>query len=223
VSARTDLGELGRRLASLDTACLCDADRTIRVLDPAIRPLGEAPKLIGTAFTVSCSADFLQVLKGLRDAQAGDVLVVDAGGGRRAVAGELFATEAARKGLAGMVVDGAVRDSASIRGIGLPVYARHVHPLAGGSARVASCQLPVRCGGVLVHPGDVVFGDGDGVVVASRQELERILPAAEAVQAAEATVLERMASGESLFQHLNFERHYQRISDGEASDLRLLP
>jgi regulator of RNase E activity RraA len=76
---------------------------------------------------------------------------------------------------------------------------------------------------VLVHPGEVVFGDADGVVVASRQELERILPAAEAVQAAEAAVLARMAGGESLFQHLNFERHYQRISGGEASDLKLLP
>jgi 4-hydroxy-4-methyl-2-oxoglutarate aldolase len=222
VSSRTDLGRLARRLAPLDTACLCDADRTIRVLDPGIRPLSDAPKLIGTAFTVSCSADFLQVLAALRDAQAGDVLVVDAGGGRRAVAGELFATEAARKRLAGMVVDGAVRDSASVRGIGLPVYARHVHPLAGGSSKLASCQVPVRCGGVLVHPGDIVFGDGDGVVVASPQELERILPAAEAVQAAEAAVLERMAGGESLFQHLNFEQHYRRISDGEASDLQLL-
>jgi RraA family protein len=223
VSPHGDLGELGRRLAALDTACLCDADRTIRVLDPAIRPLGDAPKLIGTAFTVSCSADFLQVLKALRDAQEGEVLVVDAGGGSRAVAGELFTTEAARKRLAGMVVDGAVRDAAGIRGTGLPVYARHLHPLAGGSAKLGSCQLPVRCGGVLVHPGEVVFGDADGVVVASRQELERILPAAEAVQAAEAAVLARMAGGESLFQHLNFERHYQRISGGEASDLKLLP
>jgi regulator of RNase E activity RraA len=82
--------------------------------------------------------------------------------------------------------------------------------------------VPVRCGGVLVHPGDIVFGDGDGVVVASPLELERILPAAEAVQAAEAAVLERMAGGESLFQHLNFEQHYRRISGGEASDLQLL-
>jgi regulator of RNase E activity RraA len=90
------------------------------------------------------------------------------------------------------------------------------------SSKLASCQVPVRCGGVLVHPGDIVFGDGDGVVVASPQELERILPAAEAVQAAEAAVLERMAGGESLFQHLNFEQHYRRISGGEASDLQLL-
>jgi 4-hydroxy-4-methyl-2-oxoglutarate aldolase len=133
-----DLEELTRRLAPLDTACLCDADAAVRALDPAIRPLTDAPKLVGTAFTVTCRLGFLQVLKALREARAGDVLVVDAAGGRRAVAGELFATEAARKGMAGIVVDGAVRDSASIRRIGLPVYARHVHPRAGGSAAASS-------------------------------------------------------------------------------------
>ena len=216
-----DLDELFRRLAALDTACLCDAGPGVAVMDPAIRPVTDAPAMAGTAFTVACAADFLQVLKALQEARAGDVLVVDAGGGRRAVAGELFATEAARKGMAGIVVDGAVRDSRSLHRIGLPVYARHVHPRAGGSAAVSAHQLPVRCGGVLVHPGDVVVGDRDGVVVAGRGELERVLPAAERVQAAEATVLERMAAGESLFEHLNLDEHYASVSRGEPSSLRL--
>lgn len=217
-----DLDELTRRLGPLDTACICDAHAAVRVLDPAIRPLTDAPKLIGTAYTVTCRLDFLQVLKALKEARAGDVLVVDAAGGRRAVAGELFATEAARKGMAGIVVDGAVRDFASIRRIGLPVYARHVHPRAGGSSEVSSDQVPVRCGGVMVHPGDLVVGDGDGVVVASPEELERILPVAERIQAAEAAVLERMAEGDSLFQHLNFDEHHHRVTGGEPSSLQVL-
>jgi 4-hydroxy-4-methyl-2-oxoglutarate aldolase len=222
VNELMDHDQLTRRLALLDTACICDADKTVRVLDPAIRPLTGTPALIGSAFTVTCSGDFLPVLKALQQAQAGDVLVVDAAGGRRAVAGELFATEAARRKLAGIVVDGAVRDSRSIGGLGLPVYARSVHPLAGGAAETGSSRLPVRCGGVLVQPGDIVFGDSDGVVVASRRELERILPVAEGIQAAEAAVLERLAAGDSLFRHLNFDEHYERIGKGEDSQLRML-
>jgi 4-hydroxy-4-methyl-2-oxoglutarate aldolase len=74
----------------------------------------------------------------------------------------------------------------------------------------------------MVHPGDLVVGDGDGVVVASREELERVLPAAERIQAAEAAVLERMARGESLFQHLNFDQHYDSVGRGEGSSLRVL-
>jgi 4-hydroxy-4-methyl-2-oxoglutarate aldolase len=81
--------------------------------------------------------------------------------------------------------------------------------------------VPVRCGGLKVHPGDLVVGDGDGVVVASREELERILPAAERIQAAEAAVLEAMARGESLFQHLNLDEHDDRLGRGEESSLRL--
>ena len=74
----------------------------------------------------------------------------------------------------------------------------------------------------MVHPGDLVVGDDDGVVVASREELERVLPLAERIQAAEAAVLERMARGESLFRHLNFDQHYDSVGRGEASSLRVL-
>jgi regulator of RNase E activity RraA len=217
------LDQLAQRLARLDTACVCDADKTIGVLDPAIRPLTETPRMVGTAFTVACGADFLPVLRALHDAQPGDVLVVAAGGGSRAVSGELFATEAARKGLAGIVVDGAVRDSAAVRAIGLPVYARSIHPLAGTTAEVAPPAGSVRCGGVDVARGEIVFGDADGIVVLARDELERILPVAEQIQQAEAALVERMAAGDSLFEHLNFDEHWERLGRGDHdSRLRLL-
>ena len=108
--------DIKQRLLALDTACVCDgnkamraADSTVkelRVIDPAIRPIRIGLNLVGRAHTVTCHEDFLTVIKGLRDAEPGEVLVIDTQGSRRAVAGELFPTEAARKGLAGIVIDG---------------------------------------------------------------------------------------------------------------------
>jgi regulator of RNase E activity RraA len=132
------------------------------------------------------------------------VLVVDAGAERLAVAGELIATEARRKGLAGIVVDGAVRDVTTIRALGFPVYARSIHPAAGSAIDAGRPQPPVRCGGVDVASGDIVIGDDDGLVVLTEAELHEILPIAEAIQAREADALARMAAGQSLFEILRF-------------------
>jgi 4-hydroxy-4-methyl-2-oxoglutarate aldolase len=126
--------EIQERLKRLETSCLCDAKKTLRCLDPAIRPLSLGLKLVGRAFTVACCNDFLTVIKALHDASPGDVLVVDGQQGRTALAGELFSTEAKRKGLAGMVVDGAVRDVATIRAMQFPVYCETVAELPGLSS-----------------------------------------------------------------------------------------
>ena len=114
------LDEINHRLSRLDTACLCDANKTIRTLDPGIRPIRSDLKLIGRARTVVCQDDFLTVLLALEEAKPGEVLVVDGRGGRCALAGELFASEAARKGLGGLVVDGAVRDIVTLHKLPVP-------------------------------------------------------------------------------------------------------
>jgi len=90
----TDTQQLLARLAQLDCAAICDADKTIRVMDYGIRPISKRPKMVGIAHTVRCRDDFLSVIKGLEESVPGEVLVVDAGGSPTAVVGELFATEA---------------------------------------------------------------------------------------------------------------------------------
>ena len=118
------LDEIRARLANLETSLLCDADKDLRVMDSGIRPVRTDLKLVGTAYTVSCHDDFLAVIQTLQEAEPGDVLVVDGQGGKLALAGELFATEAARKGIEGIVVDGAVRDVETLRTLEIPISIR---------------------------------------------------------------------------------------------------
>jgi regulator of RNase E activity RraA len=151
------------------------------------------------------------------------VLVVDGGGGTRALAGELFATEAVRRGLAGLVIDGACRDTSKLATLGFPFYARWVCPAAGTAERLGTTQQAVVCGGVSVLPGDVVLGDRDGIVVVSDAELLALLPRAEEVQRNEARVLERLERGEGLLGMLNFAEHCDALAQGRPSKLRIQP
>ena len=212
--------EFVARLLALDTAALCDAAKTIRVMDPGIRPIGAKLKMAGVARTVRCRDDFLSVIEALHAAEPGEVLVIDAGSGTRAVGGELFATEARRKGLAGIVIDGACRDTRSIEQMDFSFYARFISPMAGNTSRVFETQTTVVCGGVAVAPGDLVFGDRDGIVVASPDELAAIIDAAEAIQKVEQRAMENMAEGESLIGMLNFEEHIAKRRAGQDSTLK---
>lgn len=211
--------EIKSRLAKLDTACICDANKEVRSMSPDIRPLNAAGKLIGRARTVTCKDDFLTVLAALRDSVADEVLVVDGQGGVKALAGELFSTEAERRGLAGIVIDGGFRDVRTVKTLKMPVYAKHLNPMAGTTKTLFETQVGITCGSVKVEPGDIIFGDEDGLVVASEKELAELIPIAEALQVKEEAVLKRMQEGTSLMDMLNFSEHYNKIRENESSKL----
>jgi 4-hydroxy-4-methyl-2-oxoglutarate aldolase len=208
------------RLAEVPVSTLCDADKTLPVLDPAIRPL-RAARLAGPAFTVVASAEFLSVLYAIGEAAPGDVLVVDGGGAPLAALGELLANEAHRRGLGGIVVDGYVRDRSGLPD--LPLWARGTVPMAGRSDVVPRVGGPVIVGGVRVTPGEIVLADDDGIVVAPLARLEAALERAEAIERAEAAILAAVRAGGDLIAMTNLAGHVARLRAGENSRLEISP
>jgi len=207
------------RLRHIDTASLSDADKGLRVLPSAIRRLAAGQRMVGRVVTAEANGDLMSVLAALHIGGAGDVLVVSAGTADLAVAGELFCTEAARRGMTGVVIDGLCRDSALLVRLGLPVYSRGTTPRAPGAYAVPVVQVPVRIGEVDVRPGDVVLGDDDGIVVGSEAEFEAAVDAAEAIQTREKALRAAIEQGRSLFDSLNFEEHAERLRAGVDSAL----
>lgn len=214
----SDSADLLRRLAAVDTTSLIDAGPGLRVLPAALRPIRAGVRLVGRAVTVDGREDLVPVLAGLAAAGPGDVLVV-AGHPEHAVAGELFATEALRRGLAGIVIDGRCRDSRVLAQLDLPVYARGVAPSACPARAVPVIQVPVLIGDVTVQPGDLVLGDDDGLVVGSAAEVTEAIDGAEAIQQREGALRATIEAGQSLFDHLNLDEHVAALRAGRPTRL----
>ena len=218
-----DVPALLERLTTVEVSALCDADKTLPVVDPGIRAMVPDVRFAGPALPVEAHDDHLPVMSALAEAREGDVLVVGTRGGRWAVLGELFATEARRRGLAGIVIDGRCRDVAGLRRVGLPVFARGTVPRSGTVVSRAPAGAPVACGGIVVSRGDVVFGDDDGVVVATAERFAAALAAAEGIGRAEAAILAGIREGRPLHDQTTWAEHVARLDAGEASALGFRP
>lgn len=206
------------RLTQVDTTSLIDAGPSLRVLPLQIRPVRPGSRFAGPAVTVDARGDLVPVLVGLESAGPGDVLVV-AGDHERAVAGELFATEAQRRGLAGIVIHGLCRDSRTLREIDLPVFATGVTPRACPAHAVPEVGVTLTIGDVEVRPGDLVLADDDGVVVGSAAEIAEAIDGAEAIQRREGALRAAIERGESIFDHLNVAEHVEALRNGRESRL----
>ncbi len=195
----------------MGTATVHEAAGRAPVADPAIRPLWPGATLAAPAFTARCDpGDNLAIHRALASASPGDVLVVQAGGHLAGYFGELMTAAARARGIAGLVIDGGVRDGAAIRAAGFPVWCRGVSVLGCEKRGPGQVGSAVACGGVLVHPGDIVIADDDGIVFLAPGAAVAARGAGVERLARESAYLARLETGETTMQVLG-------LSDGTAT------
>ena len=207
------------RLGRLSTTSLVDASPTLRILPPRLRPVVPGRHLVGRVVTARANRDLMSVIHALRESGPGDVLVVDAGGDDRAVAGELFGTEALRRGLAGLVILGRSRDTATLAGLPLPIWSTGSAPNAYAAKSLPETGITLSLDGVRVDPGELVIGDDDGLVVGSESEFGAAVDGAEAIETREKGLQARMLDGASLFDVMNYDEHLAALRDGHPGGL----
>jgi 4-hydroxy-4-methyl-2-oxoglutarate aldolase len=169
-------GDTVERFAEFDPATLYEAAGRQGMVDPAIRPAWPGAKVCGPALTVECPpCDNLMLHVAVAQADPGVVIVATVGGHLMAGAWGEILTEAARaRGVAGLVIDGAVRDIDAIETARFPVFSRGLAIGSCSKEKAGTLQASVRFGGVTVRPGDLVFGNADGIVVVEQERLEAV-------------------------------------------------
>ncbi|HUQ75362.1 MAG TPA: RraA family protein [Burkholderiales bacterium] len=189
--------KLVAELAKMVTPHLSDSMERLYAGGPQLRPMHKEGKLAGPAYTVKTTpGDNLLVHKALDTAKAGDVIVVDAGGIlENAIIGELMMSRARQRRVAGLVIWGAIRDSAEIGAGTYPVYAAgvtHRGPYKNGPGEI---NVPINMGGMAVNPGDIIVGDADGLVAIPQDQAERILKSAQGILAKETAAMKEIQAG----------------------------
>lgn len=190
--------ELIEAYSKLSTACIADCMGRLCALHPRIK-LVSSPKnvMAGAALTVKTrSGDNLMLHKALNLCTAGDILIVANGGDEtRSLLGENMVALALQKRVSGIVIDGPVRDIASLYKTSLPIYANGTTPGGPYKEGPGEINVPISCGEISIHPGDVIVGDADGVIVIPIADASEILKAAQAFALKDAKKLNRSKAG----------------------------
>lgn len=197
---------LVEKFANIPTTCLSDAMQGLNNLHPTIKPLDENMTVVGRAFPVKLPVgDNLLFLKAIREAKPGDVLVVDVKGDTyRAIAGDFILGMAQTLGIAGLVVDGAIRDVRGCKALKFPVFCKGTTVAACGKAGMGEINVPISCGGASISPGDLIVGDADGVVVIPQAIEDEVLEKAlERVKFDEQRVAQVSGKREEILRYLD--------------------
>ena len=170
-------GDAIAMLRNLGTATIYEAQGAKGALESGINPIAPGMSLAGPAFTVDTRpADNLMLHYALLKAKPGDVLVVDAKAFMEAGPwGDVMTQQALQIGLAGLVINGAVRDAATIVEMGFPVFCRGLSIKSTGKNQRGQVNVPVCIGDVQINPGDIIVGDRDGLVIVRQDEVDEAI------------------------------------------------
>lgn len=158
------------------TPDISDMLNRMYTMNAGIQDLTGYGAIIGSACTVKVyPGDNLMVHKALDIVQPGDIVVVDCGVMSNGIIGDLIATKAKHRGIAGFVIDGLIRDVEGVRAAGMPVYARGNTPKGPLHRGPGEINYPISCGGIVVNPGDIVYADANGVVTIHQDFAEELL------------------------------------------------
>lgn len=206
--------ELVKQFAGIPSSNICDMMNRLYCTDGTIKPLNKAP-LLGTAFTVKCPAgDNMAMHRAMDLIEPGDILVVDGQGSmERSLAGEIMVRYCMSRGVAGIVVQGCMRDLDAIQGLDFPVYCKGITPQGPFKFGPGEINVPVCVGGQVVLPGDILVGDQDGIVVIRKEDAPAVLAAAKDKYATESKTMQNYEEG-----IVNYAKHENTYSSKMEKD-----
>jgi len=200
-----------KEIGFFETATVHEASGGKGALASDIKPIDSLSRLCGPAVTVACRpGDNLMLHKAIYVAEPGDVLVATVGGYKEAGPwGEIMTLAAQARGIAGLIIDGSVRDSRSITDLQFPIFSKSLSIKGTTKDSLGLINHPISIGGVTINPGDLILGDADGIVVVARQNLAEVLTKCKLRREKEEKIKEELKKGKSTLELYGFDKILQ--------------